>query len=217
MNVFDEDRPASRQARKAATSAAVLEAARDEFEARGYEEASIRAIAKRAGVSAGTVLHHFADKRELLHAALFDEIDCTVRATLASIGRDDLRGRLLHLAQGIFGAYEARPRLSRTLLRESLLAAGPWAARFQAQLADVHAAVRRFVDEAIESGELREDVDRDLVGMAYFSFFYFALMAWIQEAPLPGGPMPLVCRLLDEHWKGLAPNRPRPPSKGGVR
>jgi AcrR family transcriptional regulator len=49
--------------------AAILAAARLEFAERGYEKATIRAIAKRAGVTHGLVLLHFANKERLFYDA----------------------------------------------------------------------------------------------------------------------------------------------------
>ena len=83
--MFNES-PTTRVAQKEATGHAVLEAAREEFERVGFEGANLRTIAQRAGVSAGTVLHHFKDKRELMHAALFHDLQDTLTRVLASPG-----------------------------------------------------------------------------------------------------------------------------------
>jgi AcrR family transcriptional regulator len=58
-------RPAGQDAR-----AEILAAARAEFVERGYEAASLRAVARRAGVDPGTVRHWFPDKARLLTATL---------------------------------------------------------------------------------------------------------------------------------------------------
>src|SRR4051812_49671972 len=128
MNAFNEP-TGSRAAQKAATARAVLEAARTEFERVGYEAANIRAIAKRAGVSAGTVIHHHGDKRELLHAALFEDLEATLRRALAGLatGSENLiEQQLDQLTRAMFRYYRKRPALSRTLLKESLFADEPW-------------------------------------------------------------------------------------------
>src|SRR5215470_5511601 len=109
MNMFNER--TTRAAQKQATQAAVIAAAREEFEAVGYEAANIRAIARRAGVSAGTVIHYHADKRELLHAALFTDLEATLAETLADLGRGSLATRLGRLTRGVFRYYEKRPKL----------------------------------------------------------------------------------------------------------
>lgn len=197
MNTFNEG---SRQARKAETAAAVLEAARDEFERVGFEAANLRTIAARAGVSAGTVLHHFGDKRELLHAALFDELDRTLTQALASPGEGPLEAQLERLAQAVLRSYQARPKLSRTLLAESLFADPPWAQRFAAQTGAVHVALAELVKQAIARRELQPTLDAVLFGVAWLSFFYFALISWAQGAH--PRPLALVAKLTAQHLVG---------------
>ncbi len=58
-----------RQLAKARTAANVLRAARGGFEIQGYEKATIRSIAKAAGMSTGAVFANYADKAELYQAA----------------------------------------------------------------------------------------------------------------------------------------------------
>jgi AcrR family transcriptional regulator len=205
--MVNEPRGRTRAAQKAATAKAVLEAAREEFERVGYEAANIRSIAARAKVAAGTVIHHHGDKRELLHAALFEELDAALRGALTQLGPPPLATQLGKLTRHVFRYYQKRPALSRTLLKESLFAEQPWAGKFTAQVGMVHATIARLASEAIARGELRDDVDPALLGAAYFSFFYFALIAWVQG----GHPQPVafVEHLLAQHLSGLTPRRTR--------
>lgn len=64
----------SRFARAAATRQAILDAAAELFQRRGYRFVSLREIAARAGISHPALLKHFADKEQLLGevAARFD-------------------------------------------------------------------------------------------------------------------------------------------------
>lgn len=201
MSNESRKQPGLRAAQKEATGKAVLEAAREEFERVGFEAANLRAIAARAGVSAGTVLHHYGDKRELLHAALFDDLEETLRRALAELGPGPLEAQLSALTRAVFGYYQRRPRLSRTLLKESLFADEPWAGRFTAQVGRVHGALARLAQEACARGELRPGVDGALFAAAYFSFFYFALIAWVQGAH--GAPVEMVEHLMRQHLDGL--------------
>lgn len=50
--------------------AAILEAARDAFAERGFAKTTIRAIARRAGVTHGLVIRHFGSKEQLFLAAV---------------------------------------------------------------------------------------------------------------------------------------------------
>lgn len=204
--MFNESR-GLRATQKEATGKAVLEAARAEFERVGFDNANVRAIAARAGVSPGTVIHHYGDKKVLLHAALFDDLEDALQRALTGIKPGPLTAQLSHLTREMFGYYQARPKLSRTLLRESLFAEDPWAKRFTGQVARVHGVIVKLGAEAVSRGELKKDADLPLLGAAWFSFFYFALLSWVQGAN--PSPVPMVEHLLQQHLEGLTPPKPK--------
>jgi AcrR family transcriptional regulator len=72
--------PSGRAARAAERREAIMEAALDEFIARGFAAARLDDVAKRAGVAKGTIYLHFKDKE-----ALFEELIRT--AIVPLIGR----------------------------------------------------------------------------------------------------------------------------------
>lgn len=193
----------SRDRQKEETRQRVLEVARRHFEQHGFDEANLRAIAAEAKVSAATVLVHFVDKRELLHAALFDDLEATLERALRELPEGELGAQLQALTEAFFGYYLRRPKLSRTLLREALFADPPWAQRFAAQVGRVHARIAELYQRAAARGEVREDGDGALFAVAYFSFYYFALIAWVQGGH--ASPVKLVERLVAQHLEGLRP------------
>ncbi|WP_438037510.1 TetR/AcrR family transcriptional regulator [Sorangium sp. So ce128] len=202
MNAFTQ-RPGRRDAQKDATRARILEAARDHFERHGFEAANVRAIAADAGVAAGTVLLHFADKRDLLHAALFDDLAATAAEAVRDEEPGSLEQRLHRLGAAFFAYYARRPALSKTLLRDALFADPPWQARFTEQVAAVHGRVVDLFNAARAQGEVADDADPALFGVAFFSFYYFALIAWAQGAH--PSPIALLDRLVAQHLCGLRP------------
>ncbi|MGA2211583.1 MAG: TetR family transcriptional regulator [Acidimicrobiales bacterium] len=60
----------SRAARRAATQARILDAARQEFGDHGFEAATVRGVASRAGVDPSLVLQHYGSKAALFTAAI---------------------------------------------------------------------------------------------------------------------------------------------------
>lgn len=64
----------TRREKAAATRAAILRAARDEFIENGFHGATIAAIAKRAGVAAQTVYFVFHTKPDLIEAVIDDAV-----------------------------------------------------------------------------------------------------------------------------------------------
>jgi AcrR family transcriptional regulator len=192
-----------RHARKEATQARILEVARLHFERDGFERASIRAIASEAGVATGTVLLHFTDKIGLLHAALYEDLEKAIARCLAKKTQGPLLARLSAVARPFYAYYAKRPKLSRTLLRESLFAEGPWRDRFTQQVMRVTAHVGMLVEEAKAAGELAVTADALMLSVAFLSFYYFALNTWVQ-----GGiedPLALFKKLMAQHLAGVQP------------
>lgn len=102
-----------------------------------------------------------------------------------------------------YGYYALRPKLSRVLLRESLFADEPWRQRFAVQVARVTAHVATLVEQAKEDGELDRATDAQLLSVAFCSFYYLALIAWVQEGI--DDPLPLFKQLMTQHLAHLRP------------
>ena len=69
-----------------ATREAILAAARDAFAARGYEKATIRGIAREAGVDPALVHHFYGSKEDVFKAAVSDVL-APIAEAMAGIGR----------------------------------------------------------------------------------------------------------------------------------
>jgi AcrR family transcriptional regulator len=185
----------NRAVQKAATRARILDAARQALDTLGYEATNLRAVAQAAGVSTGAVLSHFRDKQDLLHTALFEDLERTWATARLTKKKRTLEQELTHIAATFFAYYAKRPALSRALLRESLFADPPWNERFAAQVAEVH----QHVAALHRAHRHSKPEAAALFGAAFFSFYYFALLAWLQ-----GGhpdPLGLFTKLLSQHLK----------------
>ncbi len=187
----------TRADQKRQTHLVVLAAARAEFEALGFDGTTLRGVARRAGVAAGTVVHHFGTKPGLLHAAFYEDLDAVLRRALAEPGPGPLQARLGRVTRAMFGHYIERPGLSRIQLKEALFAASPWAERFGGQVHAVHRAVAGWTRAAIDEGELASHADPAMAASSYLSFYYFALLGWAGGSVQD--PAALVDALLAHH------------------
>ena len=190
-----------RKEQKAETQRRILDVARAHFERHGFEASSFRAVADEAGVAAGTVALHFVDKRGLLHAALYEDLERAIALCLTRGKRGSLVTRLTEIFAPAYEYHARRPELSRTLLESSLFAASPWKERFAGQAIRVHARVVEVVEAARERREIARDVDASVFGAAVFSFYYMALIGWVQ-GQLPA-PLPLFRSMVDQHVRGV--------------
>jgi AcrR family transcriptional regulator len=116
-----------RQDRAQATVDAILAAAVDLLASRGHTRTSTNQIARRAGVSIGSLYQYFPNKDAIV-LALFErhieEIEPVIEASLAEL-RDPgiaLRDALRHMLLSLLALHDAAPQTARAM---DLLATGP--------------------------------------------------------------------------------------------
>ena len=107
-----------RQAAKVRTRQKVLDAARGLFAERGYEPATIRDIAKGAGMSTGAVFANFQDKAELFEAVLTEDMAGLAEVMLNGAGDGSTRDRLVNaLTAGYHGSLDQLPLFQAIVAR----------------------------------------------------------------------------------------------------
>ncbi|MEV0602609.1 TetR family transcriptional regulator [Streptomyces sp. NPDC050315] len=151
--------PSARPRRSDATRAAILDAARDRFAAEGYERATIRAIARDAGIDPSMVMRYYGNKEGLFAAAT--EIDLRL-PDLTLVPRELLGERLV---RHFLDVWEHDERLTGMVRVGVTVDAGAERVRsiFRDQLAPVIAAVCPVPDEAAVRAAL---VGSQIIGMA---------------------------------------------------
>ena len=161
-----------RQAAKVRTRQKVLDAARQLFAERGYEPATIRDIAKGAGMSTGAVFANFQDKAELFEAVLTTDLVKlaeTMKAAAAAEG--SVRTRLLSaLGAGYHGSLEQLPLVQAVIARSWFQ---PVAAemRTRAAIKPLLAVVTDALQAGVREGELGQDADVRLLGELIYDAF----------------------------------------------
>ena len=161
-----------RQAAKVRTRQKVLDAARTLFAERGYDAATIRDIAKGAGMSTGAVFANFQDKAELFEAVFSEEMEgllADIRTAAAAEGRV-----LDRLSNGLTAGFHRS--LDHLPLMQAMVARS-W---FQPEDADLRSrafvrplveAVAELLQAGVREGELRQDVDLPLLARLIWDVF----------------------------------------------
>jgi AcrR family transcriptional regulator len=107
-------RPRGRRAKGEDTKTSILAAARAEFASQGYDRASLRGIARRAGVDPALVRYWFVGgKAELFSTAIVDQ-QVNPRQIAEGIALGSVEGLGLRIVRGALGAWE-RPGASARL------------------------------------------------------------------------------------------------------
>lgn len=163
-----------RQVAKQRTRGKVIDAARSLFAQRGYDAATIRDIAREAGMSTGAVFANFQDKSELFDTVLAEDLARLDEALTRGIKTgSDLKSRLLG---GFVAGYEAT--LDQLPLVQAVVARA-WhqpldeAKKGRDLIAPVIEGLESLVSDAIKAGELKPGTDAalvtELVWVAYLS------------------------------------------------
>ena len=144
----------------------ILEVAKEAFSKSGVN-ASLDDVAKQAGVGPGTLYRHFPSREELLKAVYRTEAEKLAAAerrfaeTLPPV--EALRAWML-----LFVDHIAAKQIIASALNALV---GDPKTIFEASYAQIWEAIRALVGRAIESGDIREDLDpidllRALIGVA---------------------------------------------------
>jgi AcrR family transcriptional regulator len=152
-----EPRKSPVQARSRATVDEILSASAQVFEAQGYAAGTTNRIARRAGVSIGTLYQYFPSKEAIAVALLERHIAETDHRLHEWVGhmvaeQHGLRAALHDYVTGMLEMHAGRPRLQHILLEETpmpervhqtLIEAEHRAARALAGLLRVYPEIRR--------------------------------------------------------------------------
>lgn len=85
------------------TKAKLIEAAGEEFAAKGFERATIRAISERAGANIAAVNYHFGDKERLYEAALLEAHQCSKARVDPAVAEATAEDRLRSFVRQMLG------------------------------------------------------------------------------------------------------------------
>jgi AcrR family transcriptional regulator len=153
-----------RQAAKVRTHAKVLEAARVLFAERGYDAATIRDIAKGAGMSTGAVFANFQDKSELFEAVLAENLAGTLEAFQAAATADGRTAERLTsaLSVGYHRGLDHLP-LVQAIFARAWFQPEDANERQRAMAKPFVESIAGILQTGIREGELRQDVDVTLM------------------------------------------------------
>ena len=149
------------------------------FRKRGYEATTVQQITDAADTSKGTFFNYFPSKEHVL-AAYHDEMTRSILDTVEAARRSSADAALLRTADVCARWVVEDPELAGAVVRvvfvSPVLAAADRAngRRFLAWLHGV-------VDDGVERGELRRDLDRDVFVSVVLGTINSTMIEWITE------------------------------------
>ncbi len=146
-----------RKTQKEATRQRVLDAARDLFETKGYEETTVREIAVQAQVSVGSVFTTFSCKGDILSQVMADRLD----ALYSELDKvlPHLRGSTADRLRSMFAIHFAFETRRTKLFLAHIAAAYNWTLGPSSRPYGKNPRLRSIVRDCLAEGVGRGDVD----------------------------------------------------------
>lgn len=178
----------------------VLEAAKLVFNA-GGSEASLEAVAKRAGVGIGTLYRHFPTREALFEAVYRREVEqLSELAEHLRTAKDPVEALRRWLRSGVeFVATK------KGMMAALALAVQSGSELYTFSFDRLTAAISSLLERAVAAGEMRADIGPEDLLRAFFG------MCYVHDQP---GWQATALRLLDVFVDGL---RAQPPGKAKAR
>jgi AcrR family transcriptional regulator len=199
-------RPDRRRVRTLETRERIRIAAWELFTTAGYDRTTTSAIAKRAGVAAGTIFLHASDKADLLFLVMYDRLATVVDEQMSTAPKGPLLDRLLHVFGGLFRMYGENPDVAAAFVRSFPGANGPNAQRVSTLTFGFLYRISLLVGEAQGRGEVSNEVDAMACAQNLFGLYFMALMTWISgHASLENALVPILRDALALQIRGFLP------------
>jgi len=148
--------------------ARILEAATRVFASRGYHGARVSDIAREAGIAYGLVYHYFRNKEEILDTIFAERWGQFLEVVDGiAAGPQPASEKLRQLAALILFAYRRRPDWVKVLVFEIQRTSRFSEPEQIEAVGRLFRGVARIIRMGQESGELRSDLDANLVCLAF--------------------------------------------------
>ncbi len=159
----------------------IRQAAERLFVTKGFDDATMREIAVRAGVGLGTIFLYAKNKRDLLFLTINEPLErVTDGAEVAIDATSPLIRNLIAVARLHYQFFGGQPALSRLVLREmTFYDSGAQAMPFQKTRERLIQLFGRIVDMAAAAGEITRPEDPLFVGWTLFCIFQVELRRWL--------------------------------------
>jgi AcrR family transcriptional regulator len=160
----------------------IRESARALFEKKGYDATSVREIADRANVAPATVFLYAKEKRDLLYLIFRDELPEVLELSARNVRGDAaFLDQLMDYFTPILRFWRPYAHLARVMLREQFNLGGEEATAAASVRARINSDLRRLIEQAQQRGEVRSDLEVDLLVQTLWANFRFYNDDWMRD------------------------------------
>ncbi len=171
------------QSKKKEIRRKLIEAAVELITAKGYRAATMRVIARQAGVGEATIYNYFATKEKIIYAYFEERLESTLKdiRTVEEFEDYSLHEKLQSLLESnLYHLMPDREFVAEVFPLAFVRPLGRFseAARMRKMLRD---EVRGYLDAAVESGELPEQPLLDFLSGFFWDYYLGVLIYWLRD------------------------------------
>ncbi|MEA3342343.1 MAG: TetR/AcrR family transcriptional regulator [Chloroflexota bacterium] len=167
-----------------ARRAEILAAAAVVFAEKGYQQATVKEIAARAGISPGTIYLYFDSKRDIL-STIAAETETPMVAALLEAGEMGDRETIIEMVEKGLDITEAQIPFNRTLFSEVWVDDGVLEEAVAERIKQIHQLLQDYIAERIAAGVFRP-VDAALTAQLMMGMFAGLIIPAVRGiVPLP--------------------------------
>jgi len=163
----------------------IIQAAFEEFSAKGYHQPAIADIARRLGIGHGTFYRHFQNKRDILEHVINDVSARVMNALGAENGptaADSLEGyreQLVRISRGLTSIFAEQPAIARLLLFEATSIDPEMTERLLGLLDMGGKMTAAYMENGVRLGFFRQDMDTESTGHAVVGMILMSVVRFL--------------------------------------
>lgn len=183
-----QDAPLSRAERnRQQLRADIVQAAFEEFAARGYHQTAISDIAKRLGIGHGTFYRHFENKRDILEQVIND-VTARIMGTLtdenapgAATTLESYREQVDRIARRLTEIVSENPAIGRLLLLEATSIDQEMTERVLNLMDWAGQMTAAYMENGVRLGFFRQDLDCEATGHAIVGMIMASVLRFLRK------------------------------------
>lgn len=165
----------------------IIQAAFEEFAARGYHQTAIADIAKRLGIGHGTFYRYFQNKRDILEQVIND-VMARIMGALAEENApgaagtlEDYRGQVARIARRLNEIVAENPAMGRLLLLEATSIDAEMTERVLGLMDWAGQITAAYMENGVRLGFFRQDLDCLATGHAIVGMIIGSILRYLRR------------------------------------
>ena len=165
----------------------IMVAARELFAELGFDRATLRQIAAKAGLTVGALFNHVTDKRDLIYLIFNEDVSTVVDLALSSPRPyQSFSAKLRSIAEHYYRLFASEPVLSRILLVEVVtMSPGMHLDRYLMLRDKLLNGYSELVTQAQLTGEIQSKESPETISRYIFFVFAASMRWWLASTPRP--------------------------------